>query len=290
MSSGFGFVVNERNEILLIQRGYGNQEGQWSLPGGHREKGDSLRKTAVKETREETGIRIIAYSLYHKSEQHGFEIWRGRPIGGRLRPQKKECLDAKWFQKDLLPHDECLAFGPDKRAIGKWVAENPGSRRVHYPRSRMVRAGFGLVVNDRKEVLLVQRSKGRRAGKWSLPGGNAKRGKSRLSAAVYWTRQATGIEFTPERLYYENRHAARIWLGSPPVRSPRNFSGPWFDGRRWTVPARKVSRNFSGHWFPLDGLPDDDSLAFAIDVRTIEKWAAENSGSGRMNYQHGRLP
>lgn len=272
MSSGFGFVVNECNEILLIQRGYGTEKGQWSLPGGNRDKGESLRETAVRETREETCIKMSADRLYHENEKwehHRYEVWRGRHIGGRLRVQKKECLDGKWFKSDMLPHDGCLAFRADKRAIGKWVAENPGSRRVHYPRSRMVRAGFGLVVNDRKEVLLVQRSRGRRAGKWTLPGGNAKSGRSRRDAAVWETRKATGMEFTPERLYYENRHKAQIWLGKPPARLPSHF-----DGR----------------WFPLDALPDDDSLAFAVDVRTIEKWAAENSGSGRMNYQHGRLP
>ena len=138
---------------------------------------------------------------------------------------------------------------PDRRAIGRWADENPGSRRVYHPRSRVVRAGFGLVVSEGKEVLLIQRNGGRRAGKWSLPGGNAERGKSRRSAAVRGTRKATGIEFTPERLYYEKRHDAQIWLGSPPTRSPRNFSG---------------------RWFPIDELPYDDSLAFAIDVRTIE--------------------
>ena len=284
MPAGFGLVVNERNEILMIQRGYGKEKGQWSLPGGNMDRGESLRKTAVRETREETGIKMTADDLYYKSERRHFEIWRGRRIGGRLRIQRKECLDAAWFSNDMLPHDDNLAFGPDKRAIGKWADENPGSRRVHYPRSRMVRAGFGLVVNEGKGILLIRRKSGKRAGKWSLPGGNAERGKNRRSAAVYWTRQATGIEFTPERLYYENRHDARIWLGSLPARSPREFSGPWFDGRRWTLPARKVPRKVSGRWFPLHELPDDDSLAFAIDVRTIEKWAAENSGSRRISY------
>ena len=260
---GFGLVVNERNEILLIQRGYGKSKGQWSLPGGQQDKGESLRKTAVRETREETGIKMTADYLYHKSERHRFEIWRGKPIGGHLRVQRKECLDAKWFKKGMLPHDEILAFGPDKRAIGKWAAENSGSRRVYYPRSKMGRAGFGLVVNDRKEVLLIRRKKGKRAGKWSLPGGNADKSRSQRSAAVWETRQATGIEFTPDRLYYENRHDAQIWLGEPPARVPRLS-----DGR----------------WFSMEELPDDDSLAFAIDVRTIEKWAAENSGSARTHY------
>ena len=275
MPAGFGLVVNERSEILLIQRGYGKQKGQWSLPGGNMDRGESLRKTAVRETREETGITMTADDLYYKSELHRFEIWRGRRISGRLRIQRRECLDATWFSNDMLPHDDNLAFGPDKGAIGKWADENPGSRRVHYPRRKKLgRAGFGLVVNEGKAVLLIRRKSGRRAGKWSLPGGNAERGKSQRSAAVCGTRQATGIEFTPERLYYENRHDAQIWLGVHPLRL---FSGRWFVD---------LFKSLLGHrrWFPLQELPDDDSLAFAIDVRTIEKWASENSGSRRVYY------
>ena len=277
MPAGFGLVVNERNEILMIQRGYGKEKGLWSLPGGNRDKGESLRKTAVRETREETGIKMTADSLYYKSEHHRFEIWQGKRIGGRLRVQRKECLDAKWFKNDVLPHDDNLAFGPDKRAIGKWAAENPGGRRVYYPRYKMGKAGFGLVVNHRKGVLLIQRRKGRRAGKWSLPGGNANPDRSQRSVAVWETRQATGIEPTLDRLYYENRHGAQIWLGVYPLRL---FSGRWFVHLLKSL----VYRGPRGRWFPIDKLPDDDSLAFAIDVRTIEKWAAENSGSGRIHY------
>ena len=128
----FGLVVNDRGEILLIQRGYGSSRGKWSLPGGQRDKGESLSETARRETYEETGIRMAIDSLYAKGSRHDWEVWRGRLIGGHLRVQKKECLDAKWFQRDMLPHDENLAFGPDKRVIGKWATENPGSRRVQY--------------------------------------------------------------------------------------------------------------------------------------------------------------
>ena len=259
----FGLVVNGRGEILLIQRGYGSDRGKWSLPGGQRDEGESLRETALRETREETGIRMTVDSLYMKGNRHDWEVWRGRPIGGHLRVQRKECLDAKWFQRDMLPDDANLAFGPDKRVIGKWATENPGSRRAHYPRSKMTRAGFALVVNDLNEVLLLQRKGGRRAGKWSLPGGNAADARSRRDAAVKETQSATGIQFVPERLYYENRHQVRVWLGVP----------------RLPLPHLTHAR-----WFPNDRLPDDDSLAFAIDVRTIEKWAAENNGSSRISY------
>lgn len=282
MPAGFGFVVNERNEVLMIQRGYGKQKGLWSLPGGNQDRGESLKKTAVRETREETGIRMTADELYYKSERHRFEIWRGKRIGGRLKIQRKECLDAAWFSSDMLPHDDNLAFGPDKRAIWKWADENPGSRRVHYPRrKKMGRAGFALVVNEGNAVLLIQLTSGRRTGKWSVPGGRAGK-RDRRSAAVYWTRQATGIKLNAERLYYENRHDAQIWLGRPPA--PRKISGPWFDGKQFTSPKASRRVQVSGRWFPLHELPDDDSLAYAIDVRTIEKWASENSGSRRIHY------
>ena len=138
----FGLVVNQRNEILLIQRGYGKDKGKWSLPGGQRDKGETYRDTAVRETREETGIRMTADKLYFRSASGRLEVWRGRRVAGRLKVQRKECLDAKWFQLDMLPHDGDLAFGPDRRVLRKWAAENPGSRRVHYPRSKMGRAGF----------------------------------------------------------------------------------------------------------------------------------------------------
>ena len=258
----FGLVVNERNEILLIQRGYGRETGKWSLPGGQRDRGENIQYTAVRETLEETGIRMTADDLYYKGRRHNFEVWRGNRTGGHLKVQRRECLDAKWFQTDMLPHDDNLAFDPDKIVLRKWAVENPGSRRVHYQHSRMDRAGFGLVVNNKDEILLVQRQRGSRAGKWSIPGGNAKSGEGHREAAVRETRNATGVHFTPDSLYLENRHRARVWLGRP---------------------GSPPGKSFNSRWFPIDQLPDDDSLGFAIDVRTIEKWASEHIESRRLH-------
>ena len=263
----WGLVVNDRNEILLIQRGYGKEKGKWSLPGGMRDKGESYKRTAVRETREETGIKMSADVLYRRGGKGNYEIWKGRRIGGRLKIQKKECLDAKWFQKDMLPHDVNLAFGPDKIAIGKWAKENPGSRRVHYPRSKMDRAGFGLVVNSKNEILLVRHGQGIRKGKWGLPGGRPKSKESRYDAVIRETHKVTGVNLRIIRLYYENRHSAKIWLGKPKGSLFSKFSNSSTGG------------SAESRWFPIDELPNDDSLAFAIDVRTVEKWASENPGS-----------
>ncbi|MCY4652042.1 MAG: NUDIX domain-containing protein, partial [Dehalococcoidia bacterium] len=256
--------------ILLIQRGYGKDKGKWSLPGGMRDKGESYKQTAVRETREETGIKMSADVLYHRGSRGNYEIWKGKRIGGRLKFQRRECLDAKWFGKDMLPHDDNLAFGPDKIAIGKWAKEDPTSRRVHYPhRVKLGKVGFGLVVNRKKEILLIRQGGGRRKDKWSLPGGRPRRNEGRQDAAVREIRNATGIKFSADRLYYENRHRAKVWIG-------KHKTG-------W-LPNLSINLKANASWFPIDKLPDDDSLAFAVDVRTVQKWASENPRSRRVSY------
>ena len=271
--AGFGLVVNDRNEILLIQRGYGKERGKWSLPGGNQDRGESLERTAVRETREETGIRMRIDRLYYKGRRHNFEVWKGKLIGGRLKIQRHECWDAKWFQKDMLPADANLAFNPDKICLKQWANENRGSRRVHYPhRVKLGRVGFGLVVNNKNEILLIRQRRGERKDKWSLPGGRPKRNERRQDAATREIREATGIEFNIDRLYYANRHRATIWIGKPKT--------------NW-LPWNSNKSNYDHpdvQWFSIDELPDDDSLAFAVDIRTVEKWATENPGSRRVRY------
>ena len=136
----------------------------------------------------------------------------------------------------------------------------------------MGRAGFGLVVNDKNDILLIRHDHGRRKGKWGLPGGRPKSGEGRRDAAIRETDKSVGIKFTTNRLYYENRHRAQVWLGKP--------KASWLP---WNSKEPKDSRP-GVSWFSIDKLPDDDSLAFAVDVRTVEKWASENSKSRRVRY------
>lgn len=256
MAAGFGLVVNKRREILLVQRGYGNSKGKWSLPGGHQDKDESLRQTARRETLEETGIRMTVDCLYFQNQKTGVEVWLGKHIGGRLKVQRRESLDALWFTNDMLPHDENLAFWSSVKALGKWAAENEGSRRVYYPSGKMNKAGFALVVNNLNEVLLVQHKKGRRIGKWGLPGAETKRKERRPDAAVRQTYKDTGIIMDPRFLFYDNGHNAHVWLGTP---------------------VERPSKLRDGRWFSMDQLPVADDLAYAIDVKTIDKWLADNT-------------
>ncbi len=55
---GVGVVVWRGPELLLIQRGKAPRAGSWSLPGGMQELGETVRETATREVREETGVEI----------------------------------------------------------------------------------------------------------------------------------------------------------------------------------------------------------------------------------------
>jgi ADP-ribose pyrophosphatase YjhB (NUDIX family) len=60
---GVGAVVVDRGRVLLIRRGTEPLKGQWSLPGGMLELGESLASGVVREVREETGLAVEVVEL-----------------------------------------------------------------------------------------------------------------------------------------------------------------------------------------------------------------------------------
>ena len=57
---GVGAVIVENGRVLLARRGRPPLEGQWSLPGGVVELGETLRAAAEREALEETGLVVEA--------------------------------------------------------------------------------------------------------------------------------------------------------------------------------------------------------------------------------------
>lgn len=60
---GVGVVIWKDDKVLLIQRGKPPRMGQWSIPGGGQELGETVRETAIREAKEETGLDIEVCGL-----------------------------------------------------------------------------------------------------------------------------------------------------------------------------------------------------------------------------------
>ena len=56
---GVGAVVIDGGKVLLVRRGHEPLKGEWSLPGGALELGETLQKGLVREVLEETGLTVV---------------------------------------------------------------------------------------------------------------------------------------------------------------------------------------------------------------------------------------
>ncbi|MBW8482258.1 NUDIX domain-containing protein [Actinomadura parmotrematis] len=94
-------VTNDAGEILLIKR---TDNGNWAVPGGAIDLGESVTQAAIRETREETGIdceitglvgiysdpkHVIHYTSNDEVRQEFSIVLVARPIGGLLTPSKE---------------------------------------------------------------------------------------------------------------------------------------------------------------------------------------------------------
>src|SRR5271155_1543557 len=55
---GVGAVIVQKNRVLLIRRATPPLLGEWSLPGGVLECGETLREAVAREAHEETGLVV----------------------------------------------------------------------------------------------------------------------------------------------------------------------------------------------------------------------------------------
>jgi 8-oxo-dGTP diphosphatase len=58
-----GVVVLKSDEVLLVRRGTPPRLGQWSLPGGRIEFGETVEAAALRELKEETGVEAELLGL-----------------------------------------------------------------------------------------------------------------------------------------------------------------------------------------------------------------------------------
>jgi 8-oxo-dGTP diphosphatase len=110
-------ILRRAGQVLLLRRaGDVYATGQFCLPSGHMEQGESICQAAVRETLEETGIILDHAALRHVLSIHqrnpgtadtriGFAFtaseWDGEPVNAE--PHKHSQL--KWADPAVLPAD-----------------------------------------------------------------------------------------------------------------------------------------------------------------------------------------
>ena len=60
---GVGAIIIENGRVLLVKRGHAPLAGEWSIPGGVLELGETLREAAIREAKEETCLTIETAEL-----------------------------------------------------------------------------------------------------------------------------------------------------------------------------------------------------------------------------------
>ncbi len=56
---GVGAVIVERGRVVVVRRATEPLKGEWSIPGGVLELGETLRAGVAREAREETGLDVL---------------------------------------------------------------------------------------------------------------------------------------------------------------------------------------------------------------------------------------
>src|SRR5262245_22840423 len=132
---GVGVVAFKDESVLLIQRGKEPRRGEWSIPGGAVEVGESVREAALREFREECGGEIELRELidvvdifsrdengrvrYHYIVVDYWAEWQaGDPVAG------SDVMAARWVPVSAL---EPYGLPPWTRA----VIEKAATMRSH---------------------------------------------------------------------------------------------------------------------------------------------------------------
>jgi 8-oxo-dGTP pyrophosphatase MutT (NUDIX family) len=107
-------AVNGQGEILMIRR---TDNGNWAVPGGGMDVGESIADTAVRETQEETGItceitglvgiytnprHVIRYTSNNEVRQEFSIVFTARPVRGELR-SSSESSEPQWVPPAAIP-------------------------------------------------------------------------------------------------------------------------------------------------------------------------------------------
>ena len=117
-----GAVIRKEGTFLLVQEKQPAAYGLWNFPAGRVDVGDTIKHTAVREAKEESGFDIELIreiDIYHDSEKSAVcHAFAARIIGGELAFPPEEMLDARWFT-----FTEIEKMHHEGKTRGSWIVE-----------------------------------------------------------------------------------------------------------------------------------------------------------------------
>jgi len=100
-SIGVGSVVVQGDKVLLVKIKYGHKG--WMLPGGYVRPAETIGEAVRREVLEETGLVVEPLELVSvrsrikEGRNDIYVTFRVRVVGGELRPDGKEIMEARYF-------------------------------------------------------------------------------------------------------------------------------------------------------------------------------------------------
>ncbi len=110
---GINIFVVKNDKLLLGKRGSVYGAGTWGLPGGHLEYGESMKKAAARELKEETGLKANKFTFVNiindlHNGQHYLEVGFLAEDIANNNPTLKEpenCVEWRYFDLNSLPEE-----------------------------------------------------------------------------------------------------------------------------------------------------------------------------------------
>ena len=274
-------VTNEDGQLLLIER---HDIRTFDVPGGGLEPGELPTEAAVRETFEETGLRVQPSRLL------GIYHWPNEPnaylsfyfhcelLGGSIRPSE-ETPTVAFYDPGALPsrmlpmHRQRIQQSLAHRGERPYwttqpmtIAQKAGKKvlgRILYPLQRWQRqrngqlpwpepeswrmGAFTVIRNEVGAVLWIKRTD---MDMWNLPGGGAENEEPPWQTAARETYEETGCQVQLTNLsgvYVKNKKAWIIFAFTATITAGQLTTGPEAATFAWFQPGEEPTNSLSLH-------------------------------------------